>query len=436
MRRGLILALVLCLVAAGVAAAAERHVALISVDGLRPAFYLDDGWETPHLRALMKAGAYAKAAEGVFPTVTYPNHASIATGVRPVRHGIGFNTHFDPGAAHGRWYADAADLRASALWDWAREAGLSTAAVAWPSTVGARIATLVPEQDYFARKEPLDLLLRSSTPGVFDRLNLTPRPDSFKDVLKWDAFLTETAAAIIRRDRPRLLLLHVVEADFRQHRSGLEAAAVQAAVRRIDGHVGTLLAALRDAGIAERTAVIVTGDHGFEPIESLVFPNAVLARAGLRSCPSPGDGWRATVHVTGTVGAVFVNPPGDPDAVAEAGAALRAAAPGHYTLISREDLDRAGAFPNAAVFALEAVPGHGMSGACARGVTAPARGGAHGALPSRPAMATGFVASGSGIKSGVTLERMRLIDVAPTAARLLGLTPPRVEGRVLDEILQ
>jgi hypothetical protein len=51
-------------------------------------------------------------------------------------------------------------------------------------------------------------------------------------------------------------------------------------------------------------------------------------------------------------------------------------------------------------------------------------------------MATGFIASGSGVRGGVALERMRLIDVAPTAARLLGLTPPRVEGRVLDEILE
>jgi hypothetical protein len=51
-------------------------------------------------------------------------------------------------------------------------------------------------------------------------------------------------------------------------------------------------------------------------------------------------------------------------------------------------------------------------------------------------MATGFIAAGAGVRSGVALERIRVIDIAPTAARLLGLTPPAVEGRVIDEILR
>jgi hypothetical protein len=50
-------------------------------------------------------------------------------------------------------------------------------------------------------------------------------------------------------------------------------------------------------------------------------------------------------------------------------------------------------------------------------------------------MSTGFVAAGAGVRTGVALERIRLIDVAPTAARLLGVTPPAMEGRALAEIL-
>ena len=59
----------------------------------------------------------------------------------------------------------------------------------------------------------------------------------------------------------------------------------------------------------------------------------------------------------------------------------------------------------------------------------------HGYLP-RARHVTGFVAAGAGVRSGVALERVRLIDVAPTAARLLGVPAPAVEGRVLDEILR
>src|SRR5207244_2714270 len=81
----------------------------------------------------------------VFPSVTYPGHASIVTGVRPARHGIFFNVIWGPIDGPSRWYEEAADLRATPLWEIARAGGLTTAAVSWPSTLGARIDWLGPE---------------------------------------------------------------------------------------------------------------------------------------------------------------------------------------------------------------------------------------------------------------------------------------------------
>jgi hypothetical protein len=419
----------------GLASAAPRHVVLITIDGLRPEFYLDQTWSAPALRALVQAGSHARAAEPVFPTVTYPNHASIATGVRPAVHGVAANLRVDPTAAQARWYADAADLRAPPIWQWARAAGLSTAAVSWPSTVGADIDALVPEQDYFARPEPLALLLASSTPGLLERLGVTPTPDVFRDPARWDAFVAATAAAITRTLMPRLLLVHLVETDYRQHRAGPDTEETHAALERVDGHIAAIVRAVRDAGLADRTAIVVTGDHGFAAVEHVAFPNAVLGRAGLRGCPSPSTTWVATVHVAGAAGGVYVNPPGDVEATARAEAVLRAESSGRYVLISREHLDRLGAFPGAA-FALEAAPGFTMGGSCDRGLVGAARGGAHGYLPTCPGMATGFVAAGAGVRRGVALARVRLIDVAPTVASLLDIAAPPVEGRALADLLQ
>jgi predicted AlkP superfamily pyrophosphatase or phosphodiesterase len=423
------------------AAQSERHVLLLSIDGLRPDFYLDDAYRTPELRALLGAGSHARAVEGVFPSMTYPSHASMITGVRPGRHGIAFNRLFDPAATQTRWYEEASDLRATPLWEWARAAGLRTAAVSWPSTLGARIDALVPERDYYARSGPLDLLLRAATPGLFDRIGVTPSADMFKDVVRWDGFLTDTATAIIRRDRPHLLLLHLVQADLMQHQHGREHPAVTAAVARVDGHVGMLVRALRETGILERSTVVITGDHGFEDLERLVYPNVVLTQAGLRSCPGPGEGWLATAHIAGAGAAIFVS---DDGAVDRSESVLRAAAsprspgdrPGHrYTVLTRAELDALDAMPGAAL-ALEAAPGYAFAGECSGGITKARRGGTHGFLPSRPNMATGFIAAGAGIRPGTVVDRIGLVDVAPTVARLLGLTPPAIDGRVLEEILQ
>ena len=110
--------------------------------------------------------------------------------------------------ARGRWYEEAADLRAPTLWDAARGAGLTTAAVSWPVTLGARIDWLLPERDYYRRAAPVELLRQATTPGLLERLGLTPRPEIFKNIVLWDEFLASTATGILRGMRPNLLLLH------------------------------------------------------------------------------------------------------------------------------------------------------------------------------------------------------------------------------------
>jgi hypothetical protein len=135
---------------------------------------------------------------------------------------------------------------------------------------------------------------------------------------------------------------------------------------------------------------------------------------------------------------VFVNPPGDTASILAAEEALRREARDRYVVLTRAELDTMGAMTGAAL-GLEATPGWAIGSSCDRGLIEPAIGGrvgTHGFLPSRPSMATGFIAAGAGVRRGVVLERIRLIDVAPTAARLLGIPAPLVEGRVIDEILQ
>lgn len=415
------------------APASGRHLLLVSIAGLRPDFYLDDGFPAPELRALRAAGSHARVAEPVFPTTSYPGHATIVTGVRPARHGVLFDLRFMP-EARDPWYDDAAALRAPALWQWARGAGLTTAAIDWPSTVGASIDLLVPGREYAVLREPLVRLRAGATPGLLERLDVLPGAEAVGDPERWDAFVAAAAAAVIRDARPHLALVRFSGVARVQRRLGRDAPEVRAALGRVDAHVGSLVRALGDA-VGGRAAVIVTGDHGYQEARVLVNPNEVLARAGLRDCPEPGDRWRATAHVAGGAAAVYVNPPHDDEARATAESALRAAAGARYGVLPRVQLDELGAMPGAAL-GLEAARRYVLGPGCGEGLTGRAMGAAGGFLPTRPHMATGFVAAGDGIRAGVTLPRVRLIDVAPTAARLLGVAAPAVEGRTLDELLE
>ena len=163
--------------------------------------------------------------------------------------------------------------------------------------------------------------------------------------------------------------------------------------------------------------------------------NEILARAGLGGCAWTHAQWQATAHVSGGSAAVFVRDGADAEAVTRAEGALRREARDRYTIVPRRQLDELGAMTGAA-FAVEAAPGYAVGGVCGEGLETRGRAGAHGFLPSRPSMSTGFIASGAGVRTGVALERIGLIDVAPTAARLLGLAAPAMEGRVLEDIVQ
>ena len=122
-----------------------QHVVLISVDGLRPEFYLDDTWPAPRMQQMAQHGVAAHAVRGVFPTVTYPSHTTIITGARPGRHGVFYNTPFEPGGQSGRWYWEYEAIQTATLWDAARSAGMRTASISWPVSVDAPVDYLIPE---------------------------------------------------------------------------------------------------------------------------------------------------------------------------------------------------------------------------------------------------------------------------------------------------
>ena len=281
-----------------------RHVVLISIDGLRPDYYLPSParrTRTPALDALREGGSWAEGVVGQFPSLTYPSHTSIITGVRPATHGIVQNTKFDPSGAGG-WFFESSAIKVPALWDAAREAGLKTAAISWPVSVGAPVDYLLPETNQAPRDSTwLDLMRRQSTPGLVDavveRLGGF-EPNANRDYTQRDRFSTAAAAVILEKYRPNLLLIHLVEGDGAQHQHGPNSPEAIAAMARIDAAIGSIVGALETAGIADRTAVIVTGDHGFYRVHSAFQPNVVLREAGLIELDAAGrvTSWTAMAH--------------------------------------------------------------------------------------------------------------------------------------------
>jgi predicted AlkP superfamily pyrophosphatase or phosphodiesterase len=420
-----------------------RHVVLISIDGLRPDYYLPSPTRqttTPALDALRERGSWADGVIGQFPSLTYPSHTSIVTGTRPATHGIVQNRRFRPDGSGG-WYFESAAIKVPTLWEAARSADLTTATISWPVTVGAAIDYLLPETNQAPRDATwLDLMRHQSTPGLVDavveRLGRF-EPDANRDYRERDRFSTAAAEVIIDRHRPNLLLMHLVEADTAQHQFGPNSPQAIAAIARIDASIARVLRSLDNAGMATRTAVIITGDHGFYRVHSAFQPNVVLREAGLLQVDDSGrvGSWQAMAHRS----SIRLKDMDDRAVGARVEALFRDLAEGRYRglfrVVEREEIARRGGDPDALLF-LEPSEGYttgpGLSGGFLVSTT---RRGDHGYTPDAPAMHTGLIIAGAGIQKGIAMPLARQIDIAPTAARLLGVELPHSEGEAIVGVL-
>lgn len=414
-----------------------EHVVVVSIDGLRPDFYQGD-FDAPTLKAIAAGGVRAGAVESVYPSSTYPAHATIATGVLPARHGIHSNTTWTESGSTRDWYWYVKDLKARPLWQAAREKRLRVALTYWPTTVGAAADLVLGEIWDPEGKDTIKRLTSAATPGLLPELMLAvgiPQEKIAEDRIGIDAFVSRAAAYVFRRYKPNLQFVHLLNVDEVQHKQGPGSPAVAEALRQQDENVARIRKAIAESGVGSRTALIIVGDHGFTSIERNVSPNNLLRDAGLlEEEGGKVKSWRALTRSSGGSASIYVKDPADRDRVRQAllaGAAVDGQA--RYRLIERAELDRLGYNPDAA-FALE--PADGWAITERLGPSAPTVKGNHGQLPTRPGLQTGFLAEGAGLASGLLIERMRLVDVAPVVAALLGLEMPAAEGRVPPGLLR
>jgi predicted AlkP superfamily pyrophosphatase or phosphodiesterase len=418
-------------------AVAAGSLLLISIDGLPPGYVTEASRHEraiPNLRGFVERGSYASGVVGVTPTVTYPSHTTMMTGVSPAEHGIASNTTFDPLQVNrDGWYWYAEDIKVPTLWSAAKAAGLRTAAVNWPVTVGDRnIDFLLPEYWRTSTADDAKLLRAMARPeGYLERLEKrldAPFVDGNMDTLESDRVRTRFALEILRGERPHLMAVHLVALDGIEHREGPFTPAAFQVLEEIDGMVGELIAAARinDPGVT----VAVVSDHGFITTHSTVNLRAPFVKAGLlRLTVDAPDAapriasWDAQVWPAGASAGIVLRDPKD--------AALRrrtrellealAAVPAHgiARVLDEQELRRAGAFPGAA-FGVEFAPGFYFGAALHGALVTPGMSkGTHGYLPERPEMHASFLIIGPGIAAGRSLGVVDMKRVAPTLAKIL-----------------
>ncbi|TAL85615.1 MAG: alkaline phosphatase family protein [Rhodanobacter sp.] len=419
------------------ASPARAKVIVISLDAFGAASLHEQELPAPTLHALMRRGVYAASMQPINPTVTWPNHTAMVTGVDASRHHVVVNglvvrqrTGTPP-----RIDMDASKTQLVAVptvYDAAHQAGLTTAQVDWVAIERAKNIDWQfaehPDPDGAIEQ---DLLHQ----GVLTRDQLVHFGAPSQ---AWrDRIYTRAAIDIIRKHHPDLLLLHLLSLDSIEHETGFGNNAGRNTIAFLDDRVKDVIDAVRAAGEFDRTTFIIVSDHGQQSVHQLLHPNVLLRQAGLQA----GSASQPTFCIPDGGFALIYQPQATAASI-EKLKSLFAGKPGIRSVLTPVEAAKHG-WPTPAQsdqapdLLLYAADGYEfVKGDTGAFVTPTREIGAHGYPNSDPLMQGIFIAAGFGIKPKGEIPAFSNLDVAPTIARLLGISIGAIQGKPLTGILQ
>lgn len=420
------------------APASASPVLLISLDGLRPSDVSDAkawGMNLPVLTGLRAEGASAQGVVGVLPTLTYPSHTTLVTGVSPARHGVVNNLTFDPEQKNqGGWYWYAADVKVPTLWQAAHAAGLSTANVHWPVSVGAAgIDQNLPQIWRTGTEDDRKLLTALATPGLVARLEKrvgARYPQGIDETVEGDAQRVAFAEALLT-EKPQFMTVYLAGIDHAEHRDGPDSPQAKAAIEATDILVGRLVQAAR-AAMPDVTVVVVS-DHGFLPVTTDINLFKPFIDAGLVELDAKGQviGWQAMPFIAGGTASIRLVRPNDPALIVKVRDLLNgmAANPAYHIarVLDASAVAAAGGDPQAS-FLIALQPDSEIGKDPAAPIARPSGyKGMHGYVPWISAMRSTLIVAGPHLKRGADLGVVDMRAIAPAIARRLGTTLPKAE---------
>jgi len=429
-----------------------KYLFVISFDGLST---LDFEYikSLPNFREFLKEASYSKKVYSVYPTLTYPAHATIVTGKYPKNHGIINNTLFQLNRKRPDWYWKRQYLKGETLYDLAIERGMKVAAILWPVTAKSKIQYNMPE--VLANRPWQNQIMVSMLNGnplyqyrlnkVYGHLRSGTRQPNL------DNFAHEAFLYTIKNRKPNLALVHYTDLDTTRHIYGFHSQNAMEALERHDRRLGEIITTLKESGIYEESTIVLLGDHSSLDEDKVVNLNVLLREKGYITINKKGNikDYKAIIKNCDGSAYLYLKDKEDKN--------LKKDIYNLFTDFNKDfncieaiyDRDQAinfGADPKC-TFMLEANKGYyfldEFEGEIIRevkdhhiGVVPDFTRSTHGYSPFKENYTTVFMATGKGIKKGVIIDEMSLVDEGPTLGSLLGIELKEADGKVIWEFIE
>ncbi|MDC0645827.1 ectonucleotide pyrophosphatase/phosphodiesterase [bacterium] len=403
----------------------DARVILISIDGLggdvlnHPNIKKD----IPNLFRLMEMGEFCTDVQTVFPSLTYPAHTSMITGVLPEKHGIINNRPFNPDKIFVDWYWYADSIKVPTLITKADKKDLVTLGVSWPVTVGAKMDWMLPEMKSVNDSiSTVDLVRKHDRPETFLESakvrGVVPEDGNPKGFGR-DLLLHEIFMDAFTRKAPHLSLYHMIETDLLQHEFGKETPEAKNAFMFMDSLVGNIMTLLDENELWESTTLIITGDHGFRNYEKQVNVNRLFEKEGWITIQNDSlKNWDVVCLGSGGSGFIRLKDPSNLEFKKKVRLLLSKQTA--FETFEKRHMNNGLWAPPKTDFLLLANKGFGFVRNSEHPYIYEKSGGSHGGDPKHSYLKTGYIAAGRGIQKQ-KIKSMMITDLAFKISDLLGL---------------
>ena len=430
----------------------SKYLIVISFDAVS-SDDIDKLEKLDNFKYLMDNGSVIKNVESVYPTLTYPAHATIMTGMYPKNHGIINNTLNKFSDINPNWYWYRKYIKTKTLYDLASEKGLTTAALLWP--VAGRSSINYNLAEIFAPKPWQNQLVMSALAGSLKyQLDLNKRFGHLRNGLSQpalDNFVHESVKYTIDKYKPNLLLIHYTDVDTNRHYHGYNSNEANDALLRHDKRLGEIIKALKEANIFEESTIVALGDHSALDGDYMIRLNSLFRENGLLEVNKKGiiTSYKAVAKNCDGSSYVYLKDKNDTDTYKKVKELLENLknsdkSPIDFILNSKEAEDE-GADPNCSFMVEGNLNYYFVDETLGKVIEkvkesevgkVPHRTKAtHGYHPKKPNYNTFFMAFGKGIKKGVKIDGGKLINHGPTLAKILGVDLGKTDGEAEERIL-
>jgi predicted AlkP superfamily pyrophosphatase or phosphodiesterase len=420
-----------------------KHLVIISFDGLA-ALDFDYISKLPNFKEYLKDASYCKSVYSVYPSVTYPAHATIVTGKYPKNHGIVNNTLLQPNRKSPDWYWQRKYIKGETFYDAAIKKGMKVAALLWPVTGKSKIQYNMPE--IFANRPWQNQVVVSLLNGSpLYQLELNKSFGHIRQGLKQpylDDFVHQSALYTIKNKKPDITMIHYVDLDSMRHKHGFYSDEAKQALQRHDKRLGEIVQALKENGMYESSTIIALGDHSSLDEDKVICLNVLLKEKGYIELDASGKivDYKAIMKTCDGSAYVYLKDKSNIELASEIYSLIDNFNKEHdciEAVYTSEKAVELGADVKC-TFMLEANLGYCFDDDISGNIinemhTTKAT---HGYSPFKKDYTTVFMASGEGINKGLEIDEMNLVDEAPTIASLLGIQLEEVDGKVIEKFLK